>query len=72
MRRAPGAKKVINNVTTKGEHEDQDDDAERERLRRWREICAQRPPLTRRQVEEVGALLRAIDERRRGKVRRKA
>ena len=34
------------------------------RLRRWRKVCAQRPPLTREQIEAVGALRRAMDQRR--------
>ena len=37
---------------------------EREQLRRWRAICAQRPPMTRGQIESVGALLRALEQRR--------
>ena len=39
-------------------------DAERVRLRRWRAVCAQRPELTREQIETVGALLRAMDQRK--------
>jgi len=39
-------------------------EVERIRLRRWRKVCAQRPPLTREQIETVGALLRAMDQRR--------
>ena len=39
-------------------------DAERVRLRRWRAVCAQRPALTREQIETVGALLRAMDQRK--------
>jgi hypothetical protein len=41
-------------------------DAERVRLRR-RAICAQRPELTREQIETVGALLRALDQRKASK-----
>lgn len=37
---------------------------EREQLRRWRAICAQRPPMTRERIESVGALLRALEQRR--------
>jgi hypothetical protein len=37
---------------------------ERERLRRWRAICAKRPELTREQIESVGALLRTLEQRR--------
>jgi hypothetical protein len=54
---------------TEGDDQDEFGDpyftaAERKRLRRWRAICAQRPALTRDQIESVGALLRTMDQRR--------
>jgi hypothetical protein len=44
-------------------------EAERERLNRWRVICAQRPELTREQIESAGALLQEMSRCRRGRER---
>jgi hypothetical protein len=60
------------NGNINGEDNDEFDDpyfsaAERERLQHWRRVCAQRPPLTREQIDTVGALLRALDQRRASK-----
>jgi hypothetical protein len=45
-------------------------EAERDRLKRWRVICSQRPALTREQIETVGALLRAMGQRRASKLKK--